>query len=31
MSREIPDSLSPRQRLIDAAGVERELADQLAV
>ena len=31
MSREIPDSLCPRRRLIDAAGVEHELADQLAV
>jgi hypothetical protein len=31
MSREIPDSLCPRERLVDACGVERELADQLAV
>src|SRR5947209_17224192 len=31
MSREIPDSLSPSERLVDARGVERELADQLAL
>jgi len=31
MSREIPDSLSPRERLIDTARIERQLADQLAV
>jgi hypothetical protein len=31
MSREIPDRLSPRERLVGAGGVERELADQLSL
>ena len=31
MSREMPDSLDPAARLVVAARIERQLADQLAV
>ena len=31
MCRDIADTLDPRHRLVDAAGIERQLADQLAV
>jgi len=31
MCRDIVDTLDPRHRLVGTAGIERQLADQLAV